>query len=112
MAASPALLDLMATAAAAAITHAGLVDETGTELTGGDYARLPATASADGADVRLGGDLTFQVPAATTVGGWRAYDASTAGASWGGSDLTEESYTGAGQYDLHGADTGFTVSAD
>ncbi len=108
---SPALLAALADEAAARITHVGLVDATGTELMGGAYARLSATASASGADVRFAADKTFEVAAGSTVAGWRAFDAATGGTSWGGGDQPAETFTGAGQYVLHGADTGFTMSA-
>lgn len=108
---SPELLAALADEAAARITHVGLVDATGTELAGGTYARLSATATASGADVRFAADKTFEVPAGSTVAGWRAFDTSTGGTSWGGGDLTTETFTGAGQYVLHGAETGFTISA-
>lgn len=111
MAASTDLLTVMAAAAAAEITHLGLVNASGTELSGGTYARVAATASATGANVRFTSDKTLNIPAGATVAGWRAFDASTAGTNYGGGDLTPESYAGAGQYVLQGADTGFTVSA-
>ncbi|MDQ8040680.1 hypothetical protein RDI86_02335 [Cellulosimicrobium sp. XJ-DQ-B-000] len=111
MAASSALLNALAADAASLITHVGLVNAAGTELTGGSYARQPVTAAASGAIVLVASDKTFEVAAGTTVAGWRAFDAATGGTSWGGGDLTAESYTGAGQYVLRGADTGFTISA-
>ena len=110
MAISSAGLNVMATAIAGAVTHVGLVDETGTELTGGGYARQAATMTATGAEARLTADETFDVPAGETVAGWRAFSASTAGTNYGGGDLTPETYTGAGQHVLE-ADTGFDVSA-
>lgn len=111
MAASAALLNALATEAASLITHVGLVDGTGTELSGGSYARVTATASATGANVRFASDKTFNVPAGATVAGWRAFSAATSGTNYGGGDLTAEEYTGAGQYVLQGANTGFTVAA-
>ena len=60
------------------ISHIALVDETGTEITGGSpaYARQPVTwtIASDGT-IRPDADLTFDIPAGVTVGCWRGYDA-------------------------------------
>lgn len=93
-------------AGAALITHIGLVDETGTELTGGSYARIAVTwtAAGNGADpdgtIRPDANLTFDVPAGESVAGWRGYSASTAGTDYGGEDLDQEDFTNAGEYTL------------
>ena len=96
------------------ITHIGLVDETGTEITGGDpaYARQPVsfTAASDG-DINLAADLTFDIPASTTVGGWRGYSALTDGTDFGGQSLTNESFAGQGEYTLLAAQTGINHNA-
>ncbi len=110
MAASSAFLNALATAGASAISHIGLVNGSGTELSGGSYARQPTTATATGAQIRFT-DETFDVPAGATVAGWRAFSASTGGTNYGGGDLAAEAYSGAGQYVLTGASTGFNVSA-
>lgn len=91
------------------ITHIGLVDDTGTEISGGDpaYARQAVTwTSASDGTIRPDADLTFNIPSGTTVGGWRGYDASTAGTDYGGADLTEESYASQGEYTLLASGTG------
>jgi hypothetical protein len=111
MAASTDLLTVMAAAGAGAITHAGLVNASGVELSGGGYARIAVTATNTGAVIRLNGDKTFTVPAGATVAGWRGFSASTAGTNYGGGPLPSESYTAAGQYVLEGNNTGFTVTA-
>lgn len=104
---------LNAIAAANPITHIGLVDETGTELTGGSpaYARLPTdwTAASDG-DVLLDANLTFDVPA-VTVGGWRGFSALTGGTAYGGKDLTNEVFAAQGEYTLLAASTGINHNA-
>ena len=95
---------------AAVITHWGLIDPSGVELTGGAYARLAGAAVVDGSYVvRPPADLTFSVPAGATVGGWRAYNAST-GSGILADDLAmgDESYTGAGFYVLAAASTGIS----
>lgn len=101
----------IATHGASLITHIGLVDGTGTELTGGSYARLAVTwAAASAGTVRPNADLTFDVPAAT-VGGWRGFSASTAGTNYGGANLTNETFAAAGQYKLLAASTGINHTA-
>lgn len=95
------------------ITHIGLVDETGTELTGGDpaYARQAVTwTSAVDGTIRPNADLTFNVPAGTTVGGWRGYSAATEGTNYGGKALTNEVFAGQGEYKLLAASTGILHS--
>ncbi len=112
MAMSTGYLNAIADAGKALLTHVGLVDETGTEITGGTYARQAVTwGSASNGDVRLGGDETFNIPAGVTVGGWRGYSASTAGTDYGGGDLTQEEFVGAGTYTLTGASTGINHDA-
>lgn len=96
------------------ITHIGLVDETGTEITGGSpaYARVAVTWTDDGDGVsRPNANLTFDIPPATTVGGWRGFSAATAGTNYGGADLTNEAFVGQGQYTLLAALTSITHAA-
>ena len=91
------------------ITYIGLVDESGIELSGGSpaYARQAVTwtVASDGV-IRPTADLTFDIPAGTTVAGWRGYDALSGGTDYGGADLTQESYAGQGTYTLLAASTG------
>lgn len=99
---------------ASLITHIGLVDETGTEITGGSpaYARLAVTwTSASGGTIRPNADLTFDIPAGVTVGGWRGYSALTAGTNYGGEDLTQEAFAAQGEYTLLSASTGILHTA-
>jgi len=94
---------------ASLITHIGLVDNTGTELSGGSpaYARKPITwTSASGGIIRPNADLTFDVPAGANVSGWRGFSALTGGTNYGGADLTREDFAGQGQYKLLAASTG------
>ena len=96
------------------ITHIGLVDETGTELSGGSpaYARLPVTWDNDGDGVmRPNANLTFNVPSGDTVGGWRGFSALTAGTNYGGKDVTQEVFSGQGEYTLLAAQTSITHSS-
>jgi hypothetical protein len=100
------------TAGKAAITHIGLVDETGTELTGGSpaYTRIAETW-ADGADgvMNLAANRVFNVPASTTVGGWRGYSQlASGGTNYGGKNLTNEVFAAQGTYTLLAASTSIT----
>jgi hypothetical protein len=105
-------LNDIANSGGALITHIGLVNATGTELTGGTYARQPVTwATAATGTVRPNADLSFAIPAGTTVGGWVGYSAVTAGTSYGGQDLTQETFTNSGTFTLLAAGTGVTHSA-
>jgi hypothetical protein len=99
------------TAGKAAITHIGLVNASGTELSGGSpaYARIAETW-ADGADgvMNLAANRTFNVPAGVTVGGWRGYSASSGGTNYGGQNLTQEAFAAQGTYTLLAASTSIT----
>lgn len=109
-----AYLNAIATEGGTLITHIGLVNATGTELTGGSpaYARQAVTwTTASGGVIRPTADLTFNIPAGATVGGWRGYSAATGGTNYGGDDLTNELYAGQGKYTLLAASTGITHSA-
>lgn len=115
MAVTQAYLDLTLVDPASTITHIGLVDDQGDELSGGSYARKSVSwaspASADGGRViRPTADLTFDVPALANdgkVAGWRGFSASSNGTNYGGGDLTPEPYPNGGQYVLEAAGTGY-----
>jgi len=98
--------DAIATHGGSLITHLGLVDDTGTELTGGGYARVATTwTTVSGGLIRPNADKVFTVPSGATVAGWRGYSASTAGTNYGGAALTEQSFATAGEYTLLQAST-------
>lgn len=102
------------TAGGTLITHIGLVDDGGAEVTGGDpaYARQSVTWESDGDGVmRPDGNLTFNVPADTTVAEWRGYSASTSGTDYGGADLSEQAFATQGTYTLLAASTSITHQA-
>ena len=104
----------LATHGGTLITHIGLVNAVGTELSGGSpaYARRAVawTAVVDGL-IRPTADLTFDIPAGVTVGGWRGYSALTAGTDFGGQTLTQETFAGQGTYRLLAASTSITVAS-
>lgn len=100
---SAAYREALAAAGAALITHVGLVDEQGAELVGGTPAyerRAVMWMSARGGVIRPTRDVTFDVPAGATVGGWRGYSAAVGGTDFGGAPLRAEVYGGQGQYTL------------
>lgn len=111
-----ATLDAAADGLAAVITHWGLVDTSGTELTGGSYARIASAGVSNLGTVKPTGNLAFNVPAATTVGGVRAYSASSGGTNFGGWDYPtgagngRETFDSAGTYTVIAATSGFTVT--
>jgi len=106
---SDAYRNAIADEGATLITHIGLVDEEDTEIAGGDpaYARQAVTwvAASDGV-IRPNADLTFNVPAGTTVAGWRGFTALTEGTDRGGPDIDNEVYLNQGTYKLLAASSG------
>lgn len=103
--------NVLAAHGASLITHIGLVDDTGAEITGGSYARKPVTWAGAEAVKSPSADLVFNVPAGATVAGWRGFTALTAGINYGGAPVTTRNYTNAGTYTLLAAGTNFTVQA-
>jgi hypothetical protein len=82
------------------ITHIGLVNGSGVELSGGSYARKTVTWSGAAGVRSPNADIVFDVPAGATVAGWRGYTA-----------LTSTPFTNAGTYTLQAASTNITVQA-
>lgn len=112
MSMSAAYITLIGTAGKNAITHIGLVNASGTELSGGSYARKAVTWGTESSGSwHMSADLTFDVPAGATVGGWRGFSALTAGTNYGGADLTQESFASAGQYVLQASSTALNHNA-
>lgn len=105
-------LNAGATGISTPVTHIALTGADGTtELTGGTYARVAVTwATAASGERHPNADLTFNVPAGATVGGWLGFTASTGGTSYGGATVTNEVYASAGQYVLQAASTCYKVS--
>lgn len=96
---------------ASLITHIGLVDGSGVEISGGSYARKAVTWSGSAGVRSPSADMVFDIPAGATVAGWRAFTALTGGTNYGGAALTPASFTNAGTYTLLAASTNFTVQA-
>lgn len=97
---------LVANAGAAAITHIGLVDVVGTEITGGAYARKAVTWTTPSTGRKApSANLLFDIPTGATVAGWRGFTALTAGTNHGGFSLTPETFANGGTYTLNAAGT-------
>jgi hypothetical protein len=112
MAIADSALNIGADAIGAAITHIGLVNGSGTEISGGGYARQAVTwTSASGGLIRPTADRVFDIASGTTVAGWRGFSASSGGTNHGGSALTSETYGADGTYTLLAASTGIDLDA-
>ena len=89
MAMKPEFLEILAGAGAAAITHIGLLDGDGVEISGGDPAYARQAVSWEEDELEAGimqpeSDLTFNVPAGSTVVRWHGFSAATGGTGYGG----------------------------
>jgi hypothetical protein len=112
MAIADSALNIGADAIGGAISHIGLVDGGGTEISGGGYARQAVTwTGATGGLIRPNADLVFDIGSGTTVAGWRGFSALTGGTNHGGSALTSETYGADGTYTLLAASTGVDLDA-
>lgn len=100
----------LATHGASLITHIGLVDAGGTELSGGGYARQAVTWTGAAAVKSPNADLVFTTEAGDVVAEWRGYSALTGGTDYGGAAVTTRTYTNAGTYTLLAASTNITVA--
>jgi len=75
------------------VTYIGLVNQNGSELSGGTpaYSRRPVSwGPPSGGVIRSLGNLIFDVPAGTTVAGWRGFSALSGGVSYGCKSVEEE----------------------
>ena len=104
-----AYVNLLATEGASVITHIGLVNASGVELSGGSpaYARMPVAWTVPVAGkIYITADQTFNIPLGAVVAGWHGFTALTGGTDYGGKDLTPETFAEQGQYKLLAAGTG------
>jgi hypothetical protein len=93
------------------ITHIGIVDSASSELSGGTYARVGVTwTAASSGMIQPSSNLTFNIPASTTLGGWRGYSASASGTDYGGAVLYNKAYVDADTFILIAAETTITVA--
>lgn len=102
----------IATHGAGLITHIGLVNGSGVEISSGDYARQAVTwtAAADGL-IRPNANLEFLMTSGDVVAGWRGFSALTGGTNYGGAALTEVTFGNDGTYTLTGASSGIAHEA-
>ena len=101
----------MAIEGATLITHIGLHDAGGTELSGGGYARLPVTWARTAAVLKPNADLVFTTDTADVVAEWRGYSALTGGTDYGGAVVTTKTFSNPGTYTLLAASTSITHQA-
>lgn len=96
-------LNAVADHGAGLVTHVALADS-GTELTGGTYARQEITwgAAVDG-NIDASNTPTFDVPSGSTVNQVMFYSALTSGTLYGTTTVTEETFAGDGTYTLSSA---------
>ncbi|MEV1199467.1 phage tail fiber protein [Microbispora rosea] len=112
MAMTTAYLDAIAAAGRTTVTHIGLVNGSGVEISGGSYARKAVTwTTSSSGTIRPNADLTFDIPSGSTVAGWRGFSASTSGTNYGGADLTSQNFASAGTYTLLAASTAINHTA-
>lgn len=94
-------LNHIAVAGRSKIYLMGLVDENGTEISGGNYSRLDVTyinwTSPVNGDFTLTNDKVFEVPAGVTVAGWFITSSETGNNLITG-NLTPETFVNGGQY--------------
>ena len=106
-----AFFNALATHGAGLVTHIGLVNGSGVEISGGSYARKAVTWTGAAGTKSPNANLVFDIPAGATVAGWRGYSASSGGTDYDGAALTSVNFTLAGTYTLLAASTNFTVQA-
>lgn len=105
-------LNAIAATGRTTVTHIGLVDGSGNELTGASYVRQAVTwTTASNGQIRPSVNLVFQINQGTTVAGWRGFSAATAGTNLGGSDLTSVTFANSGTYTLLAASTAINHNA-
>lgn len=105
-------LNALASQGASLITHIGLVNGSGVELSSGSYARQPVTWSApSNGDIAPVSNLVFNITAGDVVAGWRGYSALTGGTDYGGATVTTRTYTNNGTYTLQAASTSINHDA-
>lgn len=103
---SEAYRNIMAQAGASAITHIGLVEMNGVELSSSVYSRRAASWGApnDG-KIQLTANLEFNIAAGESVGGWRGFSAAIGGINYGGADVRLQVFSSPGIFILFAADT-------
>lgn len=108
-----AFINALAAYGATLITHIGLVDGSGIEITGGTpaYARKAVTWTGAAGVKSPSANLLFDIPAAATVAGWRGYSAVTAGTDYQGAALTSTPFASQGTYNVLAASTNITITA-
>lgn len=103
--------NLLANFSATLLKSVALLDSSGVELSGGNpaYSRKSVdwSTSIDGV-IKPSADVVFSVPANTTVAGLAFYD--TTGSLLGSVSVTQEHFTGQGEYKILASSSSFTIS--
>ena len=108
-----AYLNAIANHGGTILTHVGLKDASGTELTGGTpaYARQGVTwTQAVNGVIKPAANLTFAVPAGANVASW--FVTNSAGTILGSGALAQENYTNQGEYVLLAATSSISHSSN
>lgn len=94
----------MLTAFTTNATHFALFNGSGTEITGGTYARQAITWGTPSAgSVAITNQPSFDIPEGTTVADIRFYTALTGGTEYGIYDTVDEVFSNAGTYTITSA---------
>ena len=108
-----AYLNAIANHGGSILTHVGLKNASGTELTGGtpEYARQAVTwTPALNGVINPSANLTFAVPAGANVASW--FVTNSVGAVLGSGALTQENYANQGEYVLVAATSSISHSSN
>ena len=95
-------LNAMRDAGKAVVAYVNVINASGLEVSTRQLVNW--VNDGDGA-IRPAADLTFLIPNAETVTGWRGYSASVAGIEYGGRDVPAEPFPNGGEYTLLAAST-------
>ena len=91
--------NLMLDELASVATHVALLDGSGVEISGGDYARQTISfGSASNGAINATNQPVFDVPAGATVARIALFSALTGGTKYTESNVTQETYAGDGTY--------------
>jgi len=93
------------------VTHIGLKNAGGTELSGGGYARLSVTWTGAGATKSPSANLVFTTEAGDEVASWSGFSALSGGTDYGGATVTTVTFSNAGTYRLLAASTSISHTA-
>ena len=105
-----AMLDHLDTLVTHVSAHTALPDGAGSaEVTGGSYARQSVTfAAASGGNLNSSNQPVIPIPAGTTITHLGLWSALSAGTFYGSIDITDETFSSAGNYTVTDLDVNLT----